>query len=166
MKRIRNIAAVALAAGIALGIWMADWFKGIGFGQRGLDGIMTSVEPSSSGTVAQPAALRSNVPTPEANVATPAEANPTPPQKSISILIEDRSYFLATETGRQQVTLERIRDLARAATGDENGFRIKIARSASSRPTAERELEETLKTAAIPEQAIYWQPGVADEKRE
>lgn len=159
MKRIRNIAAVALAAGIALGIWMADWFKGIGFGQRGLDGILSSVDTGSSGMVAQPAALKSTEP------ASPA-TDPIPPQKSVTILIEDRSYFLETETGRHQVTLERIRDLTSAATGDENGFRIKIARASSSRPTAERDLEEALKTAEIPETAIYWKPGVAEEKSE
>lgn len=163
MKRLRNIAAIALVAGIAVGVWLADWFKGlgsgdgVGIGQSGLSEMQTS----AAGTTRNPASMPADDAAAQ-NAATPATASATA-ARAVSLVITDRSFLWQTDAGEQPVTLQRILQLVAAAPGDEDGHRIKIARAASSRPTTELELQDALQQAGIPEAAIYWKPGVAEK---
>lgn len=162
VKRLRNIAAIALVAGIAVGVWLADWFKGlgsgdgVGIGQRGLTGIQSSTNGAGS----------TSATTPDSHATSPAaDASPSAPAptvKTVSLVISDRTFLLRSDAGDQPVTLPRILQLVAQTTGDEDGHRIKIARSASSRPSTELELQDALKHAGIPESAIYWKPGIAE----
>lgn len=162
MKRLRNIAAIALVAGIAVGVWLADWFKGlgsgdgIGIGQRSVATVSESSKgtDTNSGTVLVEAAASLQ----NADTFTP----PAPVTKVVSLVISDRSFFLRTEAGDQPVTLQRILQLVGEAPGDEDGHRLKIARSASSRSSAEQELQDALIEAGIPDKDVYWKPGLAE----
>lgn len=162
VKRLRNIAAIALVAGIAVGVWLADWFKGlgsgdgVGLGQRGLTGIQTSTD-GAGGTSATTPANQAKSP---GEGASPSSAGPTP--KTVSLVISDRAFLLRTAAGDQPVTLQRILQLVAETPGDDDGCRVKIARSASSRTSTELELQDALKQAGIPESAIYWKPGIVE----
>lgn len=162
MKRLRNIAAIALVAGIAVGVWLADWFKGlgsgdgIGIGQRSVATVSESSKgtDTNSGTVpVEAAASLQNADT---------FTSPAPVTKAVSLVISDRSFFLRTEAGDQPVTLQRILQLVSEAPGDEDGHRLKITRSASSRSSAEQELQDALIEAGIPDKDVYWKPGLAE----
>jgi hypothetical protein len=162
MKRLRNIAAIALVAGIAVGVWLADWFKGLGSG----DGIgigqrsVATVPTSSNGTGASSGTAPGKTPAPlqDADTFKP----PAPAAKAVSLVISDRSFFLRTDAGDQPVTLQRILQLVSEAPGDEDGHRLKITRSPSSRSSAEQELQDALIQAGIPDKDVYWKPGLAD----
>ncbi|HTN04619.1 hypothetical protein [Planctellipticum variicoloris] len=162
MKRLRNIAAIALVAGIAVGVWLADWFKGlgsgdgIGIGQRGVATVPAASDEPGASSATMPAGAAASLQ--DAEAFSPS----APAPKAVSLIINDRAFFLRTETGDQPVTLQRILQLASAAPGDEDGHRLKIARTASSRPSTEIELQDALKAAGIPDKAIYWKPGFAE----
>lgn len=160
MKRLRNIAAIALVAGIAVGVWLADWFKGLGsgdgIGQRSVATVPVSSNgaAASSGTGPDKTAAQLQ----NADTFTP----PAPVTKAVLLVISDRSFFLRTEAGDQPVTLQRILQLVSEAPGDEDGHRLKIARSESARTSTELELQDALKQAGIPDNEVYWKPGLAD----
>ncbi len=162
MKRLRNIAAIALVAGIAVGVWLADWFKGLGSG----DGIgigqrsVATVPASSDGTGASSGTVPGKAAAPLQDAETFAPTAPA--AKAVSLVISDRSFFLQTDSGDQPVTLQRILQLVSEVPGDEDGHRLKIARSASSRSSTEQELQDALIQAGIPDKEIYWKPGLAE----
>lgn len=172
MKRFRSILGVALIAGIAVGIWFADLFKGFGTGQTGTGGTGgTSSQVVASNTTQ---ATLASTPTPqtgaipaaalldpkaEVGVATRIEA---PTLAFVQVLIDGRSFLMPKENQWEPVALNQVVERALEAKGDIDGIRIKIARTASSVPSAELALQDALKKKGLPDDAVYWKPAVAD----
>jgi hypothetical protein len=142
---MRYVVGGALALGIAAGVWLSDWFKGIGLGegsavgigQSGWDGVQTNAE-------GQAADLGVSYQTP-----LPAGA-PT-----LRVVIKDRSYFLRDGETDTPIELAALVDAVKQHPADEDGIRLRLYRTNTARVTAELQLREALQTAGIPDAAVF-----------
>lgn len=152
----RNILGAVLAAGIAVGLYLGDIWKGFGGGTTVGIGIGDS---SSQGTVdgTGDGTKHVNVEATEdapAEVTTPVPASPV--THVVKIVIADRSYFLRSPEGDQPVELKELVSQAKAATGDEDGIRVRVYRKLTSRPAVEIALNDALIAAGLNEDQIVW----------
>jgi hypothetical protein len=83
---------------------------------------------------------------------TPDERNALSSQV-LTVLIDERQYLIQIASTPTPLfrpsSLDRIAGLADRTAGDSNGIRVRILRRETSRPSAENELRETLKTVDI-----------------
>jgi len=88
------------------------------------------------------------------------------PLKTLDILIDDRSYLVKSDSqSREQyhpAELQEIIRLARQATGDEDGIRVRVYRKGSARVVPEAKLKEELKQAGLESQQIDWKVHLVD----
>lgn len=154
----RNILGAVLIAGIATGVYLSDYLKGWGLGGGpGISGSNASKGTlntgADSGDDKNTAATVDSTP----NYA-PDESVAHPPQV-LKVVVADRSFFIR-ETGEvpelTQVDLKQIVRRAKAATGDDDGIRVRVYRKSSSRASVEVELRDALVAAGITEDQTVW----------
>jgi hypothetical protein len=149
MFKLRTFIGVALVAGVAAGVWLADFWKGFGWG--GGPGLGSGSPESVATETSAPAEQRPDE---------PAE-DPTSSARTLRVVIRDRSYFLKHALGERLISLEELVAAVKQVSGDDDGIRLRVYRAESSRPTAELQLEEALRAAGIPDSATYWSPDIA-----
>jgi hypothetical protein len=157
----RNILGAVLVAGIAVGVYLSDLFKGFGLG----DGTASkttqeSTEPddateNTAQTVASIDSAASIDPTTPPDLEKPA-AVPAQASQVVKVVIADRSYFVRSPEGDQSAELKQVVALAGAASGDEDGIRVRVYRRLSSRTTAEIALRDALVAAGITDEQTVW----------
>ena len=170
MRKMRYVVGGTLVLGIAAGVWLSDFLKGfglgagdgVGIGQTGLSGIQTSVGSTSSGGQSSPdLGLSADQLVSQSQLAPGANPGKQTLPTSERLLVKDRGYFWRTASGDVPATLDEIIAKAQSLAGDDDGIRLRIYRDDSARVTAVIALEEALKTAMIPESAIYMSPDAA-----
>lgn len=173
-KLARGTTKAGLGAGaVVVGILLFLVFRGFGSGGTGQSGSSessgqaadtdnalleqspdgsTSSDPGSDSRDTQSRGLAD----PEDDL-TPDERNALSSQV-LTVLIDERQYMIqiaSTPTPLfRPTTLTRIATLADQTEGDSNGIRVRILRRETSRPSAENELREVLKTVDISEDGI------------
>ena len=160
----RNILGAVLVAGIAVGLYFGDLWKGFGGGNS----LGVGTTDHSSTSVKDPDAEKR-----DANAKTGETAKTVAPsntdidvEKSIAsipgthrvvkVVIADRSYFVRSTIGDVPTDLNQLVKLVKAATGDEDGIRIRIYRRPTSRTTTELALRDALLDAGIAEEHVVW----------
>lgn len=82
------------------------------------------------------------------------------PLKVLDILIDNRSYFVKAHTQAQTsyrpAEIEEIIQLAKQATGDEDGIQVRVYRKGSARVIPETLLKEELNKSGLPSEKIDW----------
>jgi hypothetical protein len=173
-KLARGTTKAGLGAGaVVVGILLFLVFRGFGSGGTGQSGSSessgqsadtddalleqspdgsTSPDPGSDSRDTQSRGLAD----PEDDL-TPDERNALSSQV-LTVLIDERQYMIqiaSTPTPLfRPTTLTRIATLADRTEGDSNGIRVRILRRETSRPSAENELRDVLKTVDINEDSI------------
>ena len=111
--RKRNVLGLTLIAGMVVGTYLPNIWKGFGGGSTwgiGIgdpaDGLQIETKDASTDD--------------ELDATIPA-AQPQP-QSLIKVIIDERSFFIRSETGDRPTELTEIITLATAATGDADGF--------------------------------------------
>lgn len=159
MKRMRYIVGGALILGIAAGVWLGDFLKGlglgtgngVGIGSAGTPAVQVSTDPGSG-----------NASSSTADLGVSQETTSAARPESLSVYIQDRNYYLRVGTGESPIDLPALVAMARSTTGDGDGIKVRIYQTGSARVTALLQLRDALKTADIPEAAIYTSPEVLD----
>lgn len=152
MKRMRYIIGGALVLGIVAGVWLSDLLKGlgsgngVGIGQAGLEGVAVQIDPATTGS----------------DLGLSSESTTGVAATSLKVLIKDRGYFLRTGDLDSTIDLEALVPMVQAATGDDDGIKLRIYRSGTARVTAELQLREALRAADVAEGAIYTSPGMTE----
>jgi hypothetical protein len=152
MKRMRYVIGGALVLGIVAGVWLSDLLKGlgsgngVGIGQAGLEGVAVQVDPATTGS----------------DLGLSSESTTGVAATSLKVLIKDRGYFLRTGDLDSPIDLEALVPMVQAATGDDDGIKLRIYRSGTARVTAELQLREALRAADVAEGAIYTSPGITE----
>ncbi len=152
MKRMRYVIGGALVLGIVAGVWLSDLLKGlgsgngVGIGQAGLEGVAVQIDPATTGS----------------DLGVSTESTTGVAATSLKVLIKDRGYFLRTGDLDSPIDLEALVPMVRAATGDDDGIKLRIYRSGTARVTAELQLREALRAANVAEGAIYTSPGISE----
>ena len=83
------------------------------------------------------------------------------PLRVVKVVIQDRDYLLRTtdDDGQEQlqpIALAQLVETVRAASGDEDGVRVRIVRRDSSRAAAEELLHQSLLKAGVAATAMVW----------
>ncbi len=155
----RNILGAVLVAGIGVGLYLGDIWKGFGGGTSIGIGVGDSTSQGTgdgTGDGTKQVTKPVNV---EATEDAPPEvtaAAPSPVTHVLKIVIADRSYFLRSPEGDQPVELKDLVAQAKAATGDEDGIRVRVYRKLTSRPAVEIALNDALVAAGLNEDQIVW----------
>lgn len=164
----RNILGAVLVAGIAVGVYLSDFFKGFGLGDgTASKSTQESKEPgddadSTAQTVASIDSADSVEPRTPPDPEKPAVA-PAPATQVVKVVIADRSYFVRAADGDQSAELKQVVALAGAATGDEDGIRVRVYRKLSSRTAAEIALRDALVAAGITDEQTVWVASPIDD---
>jgi hypothetical protein len=143
--KMRYVVGGALALGIAAGVWLSDWFKGIGVGGGSGVGI------GQSGWQGMPSGEESEVADLGVSYQTPLPAGPV----TLRVVIKDRSYFLRDGETDTPIELAALVDAVKQHPADEDGIRLRLYRTNTARVTAELQLREALQAAGIPDAAVF-----------
>lgn len=161
----RNILGTVLAIGIAVGVYLGDLWKGFGTGNSGNDAAKkTSTETKegeSNKDDTQTLAMVDNT-----SVTRPTSKPTTGSDvvtQVVKVIVADRSYFVRTAEGDEASDLKSIVSLAKSATGDVDGIRIRVYRRPTSRTAAEIALSEALTAAGITEEQTVWVVNPIDD---
>lgn len=155
MKSVRYFVGGALVVGVALGVWLADFFKGIGtgngvgIGQSGFSSITASLE-------------NGGVRTEDVDLGVSADSVPTAVPDSLKVVIKDRALYLRSETGDSPIDVLALVGMVKSAKGDGDGIKLRIYRTESARVTAEVDLRKALSEASVAESAIYTSPDMVE----
>lgn len=161
--KLRNLVGVALVLGIAAGVWLGDFFKGLGFGlgpgYGGGSASSSGSGKSGSGADSGSADLVGHHADPnDSDNALPA----TPSKEPVRVLIDDRSYYLRQGKKKQPISLKALVRLIELTDPNEDGLRALVDRTPSSRASAEIKLYDALKEAGIPANSVYLAPTAVE----
>lgn len=158
MKTSRMIGVLVLA-GIAIGAVLSAILPDFGFGLGSGGGIGNppGLKQEATSPVAESgSSVTSTAPIDDVAAAT----EEVPPTDVVYVLIDKREYLLRRgpegKASFKPASLEEVAQAAQAATGDDNGIRVRIAQKSSSRETTERALRAKLEEAGVPGDAIRW----------
>lgn len=162
--KLRNLVGVALVLGIAAGVWLGDFFKGLGFGLGpGYGGGSASSGSGKSSGDGSDSSSGADLVGHHAEPNDADDAVPAAPSKElVRILIDDRSYFLRQGKKKQPISLEALVRLIELTDPNEDGLRAMVDRTPSSRASVEDKLYAALKDAGIPANAIYVVPNAVE----
>jgi hypothetical protein len=152
--RKRNFLGAVLLAGIGLGVYLGKLNFGLGGGNQfglGSSGGETQVSIGSADRIASPI-----------EPAKEKEELPIEVPDVVRILIDDRQYYLRSETGsvtEAPIALPKLVQLIELAPGDEDGLRVRVYRKATARASAEEKLKTALTEAGIHDAAVFWVPN-------
>jgi hypothetical protein len=146
-KRIIGVAAVGL---VALGIWLANWWKGPGLGGSGT-GDETQVN------------LQTESQSPPARPSSPAAGDgqtslPGPPPDVLTVMIAGSEYRVqANESAAAEfapASLSKVVEQATEVPGDTQGIRVRVLRHVTAQQGARSDLFEALQQAGIKREEI------------
>ena len=172
MAKRSTTAAGGVVIALAVGIYLlvGSFFGGVGTpGSGGGDGeadspsetVPANVQVSTEATTASESPAPMHQTSPEGESTTTSE-----PPEVVDVVIDDRAYFVREQvvgaTQDRRIELAQLVDVAKTATGNEDGFRVRVLRKSSSRAATEHELEQALKSAGIPDNAVLWQSEAAE----
>jgi hypothetical protein len=162
--KLRNLVGVALVLGIAAGVWLGDFFKGLGFGLGpGYGGGSASSGSGKTGGGSDSSSGTADLVGHHAEPSDADDAVPAVPSKDlVRILIDDRSYFLRQGKKKQPISLEALVRLIELTDPNEDGLRAMVDRTPSSRASAEIKLYDALKDAGIPANSVYLAPTAVE----
>lgn len=143
-----SLIAIGLVIGSLLSIFLPGF--GIGSGESGGHTRATVSPDSTLAEVDRPATSRENESTdPESE-----------PAKVLDVLVDEHRYAIRISTDPeaeyQTMQLEEVIELAKQTPGNEDGIRVRVAFSKSSRPPREILLKEQLSKAGLEENAVLW----------
>lgn len=144
--RKRTVLGAALVAGVIVGQYLPDFWNGFGGGSTVGVGIGDSATGSKEETSSDTSEM-------------PAEVEITLPENVpavIKVVIDDRSFFLRSEEGDRPVEIAEVIALAKAASGDADGVRVRVYRKGNSRSSAENALLDAFHAAKISDDAVVW----------
>lgn len=146
------LAGVAVLA-FAVGGYFADLFKGWGPGP-GFSGSGTGDGAAEHDSARSPASTE-----PEADlVGIVGDAN-----RMLLVLVDGRSYSIGEmrdeKTVMRSSSLEEIATLAKDRPGSEDGVRVRITRTKTSKATTEIALRDELLKAGLKAEEIEWENG-------
>jgi hypothetical protein len=152
-------------------VYVSGWIPKFGAGPLGLGGAnapAVSESPSEKPTPAseeKKAEPQAEVPDESApTAAPPGTGGQTPHSKVLHVLIDGRQYLVERPADGgleyQPVPLDEVIKLAQAASGDEDGIRVRINRRGTARATAEIALREKLLAAGLSPESIREQVGL------
>lgn len=156
MPRKRTILGSVLAIGLIAGVWLGDKLPkfGSGFG-LGSGGDSIIGKPNLSDSTVHAGEQKSES---EAHGPKPIRTDDAPSDNVLTILVEDRHYAVWRKTrkgnGYFPEELDKLIELAQAASPDNDGVRVRIIRSESARLTAWQRLQSELVKANIPADSI------------
>lgn len=161
-RRVVTAAAVGL---VALGIWLGNWFKGIGPG-GGVDGGAKPSSSSEESGAAEEGELAVTLGEPQTSGAS-RPGNPTPAEV-VGVLLYEDGYRLPRDTALdvstlsnpvspqfEPATLEEVASRARLAKGNSEGIRVLIFRHRSSTVGAKQQLLQALHAAGLRDGEIH-----------
>lgn len=158
----RNILGAVLVAGIVAGVYLGDIWKGFGGGS--ITGVGVTDPGTSKGPSKESGESGTSKP---AAVATDSEPDTNKTAASIlevvKIVIADGSYYLRSNDGDEPADLKRVVAVAKTATGDEDGIRVRVYRKLSSRAATEVALQDALVAAGITEEQTSWVANPIEE---
>ncbi|MFT4559172.1 MAG: hypothetical protein ACI8P0_000947 [Planctomycetaceae bacterium] len=141
----RTVVGGLLVVGAVLGTFMSGLLPGFGSGSGvGAQGpVNDSPNAVSRDALTEPAPVENPV---------VAKVETAPRPAVLEIRVDNHDYFVAdnsSETGVRQVDLDEAVELAQAATGNDDGIRVRIVRSRSARLTAWTTLHDSLIKAEL-----------------
>lgn len=150
---------ILVAIGIYLGTLFQGWELGVGesgTGDKSPQAVSSPSRGPSLSDLADESASEGTSP-PDASAERTAEPV-SGSTKRLDVIIDGREYLLVSSEGQspQSISLEKLVGLIPAATGDDDGVRIRIIRRKSSRVTTELALQEKLTEAGVPADAQIW----------
>ncbi len=151
MKK-RYILGAALVAGVIVGQYLPNFWKGFGGGSI----VGVGIGDPAPATLGEPPVDPTSKPV-EGDVKPPTNVPPV-----IKVVIDDRSYFIRSAEGDRPVEIAEVIALAKAAAGDADGIRVRVYRKGSSRPSAENALQDAFNEAKIGDTAVFWVPTTTD----
>jgi hypothetical protein len=149
--RKRTAAGGILVVAAAVGLWLSGLFKGFGPGGTG-DG---TGEGDGDGPEAQLVEL------PTSTDADPADDAPplAEPGRVVEVLIDGEQYSvrrsIAGGAEWRPADAAEILRLARSASGDSQGVRVRIRRRGTSLPSAEQRLEQALLESGLSSTEVH-----------
>lgn len=155
----RNILGVLLVAGIAAGVYLGNFWKGFGGGNTigvGLGDPSSTPKQKSAESNEKPHE-KTNPPAAEPGSKTGTASSTAPQASAFVMVVSDGSgYYVRTAEGDHEADLKQIVSQAKAATGGEQGTRVKIYRTLTSRPKAEIALGDALVAAGLTVDETVW----------
>lgn len=155
-RRVTIGGGLILAVGILAG-WLSGLFTGFGRGGTG-DGTQANVGAANS-------TVSNTNPKQTKNEKKPAETVERPTDV-VEVLIDDREYLVQQiidgKSEYRSIDLARLVELAKNASGNDDGIRVRITRKTTSRVLAEKQLGEALAEAGLSKEAITWEEGTID----
>lgn len=151
LPKMRYVIGGALVLGIAAGVWLSDFFKGVGtgngvgIGQSGLSGVQTSAAPVAG---------------PDLGLSTDSSGTGT--IDTVQVVIRDRSYYVRLNGEESPIDLDALLAMINTTTGNDEGIRVAIYRAGSARATTMLQLTEALNSAGIADAAIYTSPEMVE----
>lgn len=158
-KRLRNVAGMALILGVAIGIWLADWFQGLGTGKSGPSSLQVSL--GTDGASELPAREEIGPPTRVVSESTTKD-EPSTGAIELTAIIDGHEIFLKNSLEESPISAPQLASLVREADGNEDGIRLRILRRRSSRVSTETALQDALREANVPDAAVFWVPTPMD----
>lgn len=170
-----RLLGLVVVAGIAIGALLSGLVPDLGSwnfgGGKGSQDDTTTLATSKSDepVVAdkEPAAKKLPDQPAEEPIEKPLDTE-TPPVTVVYVLIDGRNYLLRRGTEDkvpfQPASIEEVLQAAQAATGDDNGIRVRIEQKSSARETTEQELKKSLHDAGIPADSIRWKDEPVDRE--
>lgn len=164
--RFRRMAGAALVIGVLVGIWLGDLFKGFGWGPGDSQSVVTSKsdQPPEENIPSESTSNEDQAADLVGYHATEPASTPEEPivQGIVKVLIDGRSYFLRMASKKQEISLEDLVLLIAKTPPDDDGLRVIIDRTETSRVSAEDNLFEALKRAGISTNEIKLQDVPVD----
>lgn len=155
--RARNVLGAALIAGIGLGIYLGPLLKGLGLGGGNIPGT-NGQKTDAQATLGTPESV---TPTDDSTRSsnTKEDMIPETATDAVKVLIDDRTIFLRQPDQDIPIELPRLMKIVKLATGDPNGFKIRIYEKASARTSVEESLKRALENAGISDTEVFWAPN-------
>lgn len=153
----RNVLGGLLIAGIAIGLYLGDLWNGFGGGNS----LGVGQGDGKSTSEAKNEAENSETSTTVVQATAPIKPDrpaqiPGQPLPVVKAVLDERTYFVRSDTGDVATDLEQLVQLAKRATGDDYGVKIRIYRRPKSLPATELALQDALVEAGLNEDQIVW----------
>ena len=146
------VLGLVLVAGVIVGTYLPDFWKGFGGGSTVGVGIGDPKAGSKTESVETPTTL-SDEPTSTAPVNVPPV---------LKVVVDEQTYLIRSTEGDRPVKISEVVALVKAAAGDADGIRVRVYRKKASRMAAGHALQDAFVAAGISESAVFWAPTAID----
>ncbi|WP_437188192.1 hypothetical protein SH668x_001623 [Planctomicrobium sp. SH668] len=157
MKAKRVVTGGAVVGLLALGVWLANFWKGPGLGGSGTGYGVSSAPETNINETQVNTAVESPAPAPSVEVAAPKNAFESYPSDIMTIVIEGGSYRLTDgvlNSSGTPISLEEISQRAQNLTGTAEGLRVRILKEKSAQEGARSDLMQELTKNGVKREEI------------